>query len=187
VSNVGLAISGIGSRATNSTSVQSSSSSMETSLPAVLSRIAQPPFLNTPRSRNILASSAQLKTGRASPRSPGGRWAPPSGLVFLEQPVRGGEVRRSCRPALQHLCLPFSETTAPRGSRLLQYSSRRIVISINKHLNTPPLPRKVRKGVTEQRCTEVCSGRVLGFALLVLILRRNRVALEESKFSAGSG
>jgi hypothetical protein len=45
----------------------------------------------------------------------------------------------------------------------------------------------VRKTVSDQRCTEVCSGCVLGFNLLVLILRRNRVALEKSKLATDSG
>lgn len=56
-----------------------------------------------------------------------------------------------------------------------------------KHLNTPLLPAKARKAVSDQKCTEVCSGCVLRCAMLVLIAQRKRVAFEKFKLATNSG
>ena len=62
-----------------------------------------------------------------------------------------------------------------------------LITSIMNHLNTPLLVRKARKAVPDRKCIEVCSGRVLGFTMLVLTVRRNRVTFEKFKLTTDSG
>lgn len=59
--------------------------------------------------------------------------------------------------------------------------------SIKNHLNTLLLIRKARRVVPDQKCIEVCSGCVLGFTMLVLTVRRNRVTFEKFKLATDSG